>query len=349
MLGDRSLVTAFQANATVDSSFSYRDLGGMVGYSDRTRRWQWALAAEQTPYRSGYVQGGVGVVDGQAALVTEEVIDRLTVQAVSGVAAYPVSESRRLEVGAGIQRYTFTEQVRTILTVGGQDISDDRRRIELPGFTLSRAMAAYVFDRSSFGATSPVLGVRSRFEVAPTVGTVRYTGVLADYRRYVMPLPFYTLAGRLLHYGRYGAGADDPRLSPLFLGYPELVRGYDVGSFRADECTSEDCPVFARLVGSRLLVANAELRFPLLRPFGVRGGMYGPVPVELAVFGDAGVAWQRGSSPARLGGDRAWVSSAGLAARVNAFGMAVVQVSAARPFQRPGRGWIFQVSLTPGF
>ena len=49
---------------------------------------------------------------------------------------------------------------------------------------------------------------------------------------------------------------------------------------------------------SRLLVANLEFRFPLLRPFGVSSRMYGPVPVEVALFADAGVAWNRGDNPA---------------------------------------------------
>ena len=93
----------------------------------------------------------------------------------------------------------------------------------------------------------------------------------------MMPVSFYTLAGRIMHYGRYGAGGDDERLSPLFLGYPELVRGYDLGSVRAEECDAAGCEVFDRLVGSRVLVANAELRFPLLRPFGTGSRMYGPI------------------------------------------------------------------------
>lgn len=349
MLGDRTLVTAFQANATVDTSFSYRDLGGAVGYADRSHRWNWMVAAEQTPYRTGSVQGGVAVVDGQVGLVTQEVIDRQTVQAVSGVASYPLSDARRIELGAGAQRYSFTKRVRTIVSAGGRDLTDTRVERDFPGLTLGRAMAAYVLDRTSFGATSPVLGQRYRVEVAPTAGSLHYTGVLVDYRRYVMPVPFYTLAGRVLHYGRYGAGGADTRLSPLFVGYPELVRGYDVGSFRAEECESAGCPVFDRLLGTRIVVANAELRVPLLRPFGLGNRMYGPVPVELALFGDAGVAWDRGTSPAWLGGSRDWATSAGVAARVNAFGYAVLQFSAARPFQRPGRGWVYQFSLTPGF
>lgn len=352
MLGDHALVTAFQAGTTLDSSFSYQDLGGLLSYVDRSRRWTWAATLEQTPYRTGYATAGLGLVGGQTAIVEQEVVFRQTIQAASGVVAYPLDDARRVEFGGGLQRYTFSERVRTIATgvVDGRRLVDERREIgDIDDLSLGRTMAAFVGDRSVFGPTSPVTGSRYRVEVAPTFGAIRYTGVLADYRRYVMPVPFVTLAGRLLHYGRYGAGGDDPRLSPLFLGYPELVRGYDVGSFRAEECDAAGCEVFERLVGSRLLVVNAELRMPLLRPLGTGRRMYGPVPTELAVFADAGVAWARATTPAFAGGSRDWATSAGVAVRVNAFGIAIVQLSAAHPFQRPGRGWLFQFSLTPGF
>ena len=51
-----------------------------------------------------------------------------------------------------------------------------------------------------------------------------------------MPAPFYTLAARVLHYGRYGSGGEDSRLYPLYIGYPSLVRGYDVNTLDASEC-----------------------------------------------------------------------------------------------------------------
>jgi outer membrane protein assembly factor BamA len=176
--------------------------------------------------------------------------------------------------------------------------------------------------------------------------------VLADYRRYVMPVPFYTIAMRALHYGRYGGGGDDAALFPLFLGYPEMVRGYDAGTFGPDDCAptaASACPVFDRLSGSRLLVGNLEFRFPLLRPFGASPRMYGPLPVELALFADGGVAWNGGDKPALFGGSRAGVGSAGLAFRVSLMGFAVGQFSFAHPFQRPGHGWVFQFNLSPGF
>ena len=59
----------------------------------------------------------------------------------------------------------------------------------------------------------------------------------------------------------------------LFIGYPELLRGYDIGSFTTAECVAGSlgtCESFDRLIGSRMLIGNLELRFTLLRPFGVR-------------------------------------------------------------------------------
>ena len=49
------------------------------------------------------------------------------------------------------------------------------------------------------------------------------------------------------------AAASDQRLYPMFIGYPTLVRGYDVGSFNAVDCPPNalgSCPAFDRLVGS---------------------------------------------------------------------------------------------------
>jgi hypothetical protein len=98
-----------------------------------------------------------------------------------------------------------------------------------------------------------------------------------------------------------------------------------------------------------MLVGNLELRFPLLRPFGVSGRMYGPLPTEVALFVDGGAAWNRDERPTFFGGDRRGVSSAGLSLRVNLLGFAVAQIDLAHPFQRPTRSWVWAFSLTPGF
>ena len=65
--------------------------------------------------------------------------------------------------------------------------------------------------------------------------------------------------------------------------------------------------------------------------------------------GDAGVAWDSTNKPDIFGGSREAVSSAGVTLRANALGFAVLQFDFARPFQRPGKGWVFQFSLAPGF
>jgi hypothetical protein len=77
--------------------------------------------------------------------------------------------------------------------------------------------------------------------------------------------------------------------------------------------------------------------------------MYGPVPVELALFADGGVAWNSGEGPWILGGGREGASSTGVTVRLNLGGYAVGQFDIVRPLQRPGKGWIVQFNLTPGF
>jgi outer membrane protein assembly factor BamA len=183
------------------------------------------------------------------------------------------------------------------------------------------------------------------------VGTIGWINVVADYRRYVMPVRPFTLAGRVLHYGRYGRGAEDLRLSPLYLGYPALVRGYDFGSFSANECPTNgaNCPVFNRLLGSRLVVGNLELRFPLLGVVGLGSGYYGALPIEAALFADGGLAYCEGDNAAFCVGDNKAVWSTGAAIRVNLLGYAIGEMDVVKPHQRPGKGWYLEFSLTPGF
>ena len=86
-------------------------------------------------------------------------------------------------------------------------------------------------DSSAFGGTAPAVGQRYRIEAGAVGGDIRYWAPLVDYRHYLLPLPYLTLAGRVLHYGRYGTDAEDPRIGDLFVGSWGLVRGYTVDSF----------------------------------------------------------------------------------------------------------------------
>jgi Tol biopolymer transport system component len=350
-LGNHNLYAAIDANTYGGFSDLYRNTGVMAAYTNLTRRWNWGISGGQVPYLTGYATAGVT----NTGYVEQEVIYRQMYRGVEGRAAYPLSTARRFELGAGFQQISFDQQVRTLqYSRAGQYLGQTTERTPLAdALNMTTATAAFVHDTSVFGATSPVSGQRSRLEVTPAFGSLDFTTAIADYRRYFMPAPFYTLASRVMHYGRYGSDGESSSLYPLYLGYPEFVRGYGVGSIRADECsagpTGGTCEVYDRMIGSRLLVANLELRFPLLRPFGVGNGMYGPVPIEVAFFADGGVAWTGSQRPSFLGGDRKPISSTGVSLRLNVFGYAVAQTDFAYPLQRSGRGWVWAFNLSPGF
>ncbi len=367
MLGDHNLVTAFQFNS-IANNFSVKDLTAEVVYLNQARRWNWGVVAGQVPYLSGgFGATLVPLPNGDIAEVDQMYIYRQTERSASLMTAYPLDRARRIEFQGGASQVSFDQilQTTTYSLGTGQLLDNTTQTTSLArSLTLGTSSAAYVFDTSNFGATSPVNGTRYRVEAAPTFGSINFTTLLADYRRYFMPAPFYTIAVRGMHFGRYGSGGDDPRLFPLYLGYPDMVRGYDVYTFDATDCpptATGSCAAFDRLLGSRMMVGNIEFRFPLLRPFGVRQRMYGPVPVEVAFFADAGVAWNSLAQPATTIGPfgttvqphpfkmRNGVSSAGVAFRVNLFGFAVGEFDLAHPFQRPNQGWIFEFNLLPGW
>lgn len=356
MLGNHNLYAQVSADTYgTGASDLLKNTGAALFYTNTAKRWNWGVGVQQAPYVAGGFATGRTTINGEPAAVEQEIIYRQIDQGVTGMLSYPLSQTARVEFGGGFTRTSFEQSVRTqsFSLRTGQLISDsnDTQNLAAP-LSMSSVSTALVTDRSIFGATSPVAGARSRFEVAPTFGDLRMTSTLLDYRHYFMPARFYTIAVRGLHYGRYGAGGDDTRLVPLFIGYPEFVRGYGINSFEATECQSATvCTTFDRLTGSRMLVGNVEFRFPLLRPFrGVDSSVYGPLPVEVAFFLDGGVTWNKGQRPSFFnGGTREPVTSGGITLRTNLLGFAVAQIDYARPFDRPGRGWIWGFSLTPGF
>jgi outer membrane protein assembly factor BamA len=172
--------------------------------------------------------------------------------------------------------------------------------------------------------------------------------VTLDHRQYFMPFQPVTFAYRAMHLGRYGPDSEDERLTPLFLGYPTLVRGYD--GFTAGECAltpSGSCPEYDRLLGSRIFVSNFEARAPLYGLFK-RSLSYGPLPVEVFGFFDAGIAWFRGQTPAYSGESHGWATSAGFGARVNVFGYLIAEGNVVKAFNR-NRGMMFMFLIRSGW
>jgi Tol biopolymer transport system component len=348
MLGNHLLATTIQATSRFD------EFGGQVFYLNRQHRWNWGVSLEAIPYVSRSFAAGLNVVNGQTVYQEDEFRFLQRDMAATGLVQYPFSRSQRVEMTGGFRRISFTQDVtsRYYDPFSGQPLGKDQTDLgSTEALNLGQASGAWVFDTSLFGITSPIRGSRARVELSQNTGSLTFTGVLADMRTYLMPVRPFTFALRGLFYGRYGTDSGDFRLPTLYLGYPGLVRGYDSGSFEAGECGLQpdgSCPAFDRLIGSRLGVANAELRFPLWSLFRP-GEFYGPLPVEMAVFSDAGVAWGTNTHAFVAGSDSHPVVSAGVAARINVFNFAVAEIDYVRPFDRPGRGWLWQFNLIPGF
>ena len=337
--------------ALVQTNNEFRDTGGRVGYLNRTGRWNWGAFVQHVPVVTGGVARSRSEINGQPVIIEQEVRDRQLGQQIQGVLEFPISRSQRFEFGAGVSHFTFNRRIRTdVFTPSGGLVTQDEQNFEISDpLTLWQGTAAFVTDSAVFGATGPLLGYRSRFEVAPTFGEVDYTSVVLDARRYLMPIEPFTIAGRALYVGRYGGDAESGRFSPLFVGFPTFVRGYDIYSFDAHDCEPGACIQLDDLEGSRLLVANVEFRTPLVGMFKGRID-YGHVPVDLIGFFDAGIAWRDSDGgPSSSFSDRPWVKSAGAGVRVNALGFAVIELSAVHAFDRPRDKWQFLFALQPGF
>jgi Peptidase of plants and bacteria/WD40-like Beta Propeller Repeat len=352
MLGNHNLATAL----SFQSGTGYFDVAGLLGYFNTAHRWYWGTFAQQTPYIYGSDVSGFAVVDGQDAYVEQQVLYREMDRNLMGTTSYPFSQVLRTEFSLGYRNISFSSQVSTqaVAINTGALLQNDTHDLPAPSaINLGLASGALVYDNSVMGATGPILGARARVELSPSIGTLSLMNILADYRQYVMPIRPITIAGRILHYGRYGGSADDDRLTPLYMAYPGLLRGYDNGLFSSGQyayyyATGSDAQL-NRLYGSKFLVGNLEVRFPLFGLLGLGDGYYGWFPIDMATFFDTGVAWTGADKAWFLGGDRKELSSVGEAARINLFGYFVAEVDYVHPLNLPGTGWVWEFSLSQGF
>jgi Tol biopolymer transport system component len=353
-LGGRNLATGLQFQGTA------RDIAALVGYSNTYRRLNWATSVQQIPYLFGWVQ----YYDSSATsgYVQQTNLFRQTERTVNWVFAYPFSRVQRVEGTVGYSNISFSlQQINDhfadpyLFTFLGESKND--APTGLNALNLVQGSTALVYDNAFFGFTSPILGQRYRLDVGTTQGSLNFETLLFDFRKYVMPVRPITIAFRALEYGRYGPDAQSRSLQPLFLGYDGLVRGYDYNSFANNfttECGGDpNCPNYANLYGSRLIVSNLEVRFPPLGLFGA-GGPFGFLPIEMFFFGDGGYAFSGGSVAADnpyaiyYGSNHHAVFSAGGGLRLNLLGFAVLEMAVAHPFNRV-EGTHLQFTFLPGF
>jgi hypothetical protein len=345
MLKDRQLHSLFRVGTDVD------DLAAQIAYVNRRHRLNWGVTAGFMPSR---FFGARRSVARDGALVTRETTSlRYTHQWATLNGRYGLNRSQRVEFGAGVRRTGFEwQRFRRVLDAEAQEELSREAR-ELPAgrpIHLTEAHVAFVHDTAIFGATSPILGQRYRFEIEPAFGAVTFADVRLDYRRYFMPLRPFTIAARIEHVGRYGSGAADPRLTPLVNGLQTLVRGYDLRAFAAEECGigASTCSMMDELTGSRFALLNLEVRAPLAGILS-RSLEYGRLPVEALAFIDAGFLWTAApAGTARRGLEFDRFRSIGAGARVNVGGI-IFELTAARPLDRRGSGWRSSILLRPGF
>ena len=348
LLGDQQLLTALHVSSHLDES------AVAALYVNRASRWNWGVTLEQTP-ELRLRTTGIQVRPDDERLLTRE-RDRLlwTNRELGGFVAYPFSRSRRIEFTLsgrqiGFERERLTE---TVSTATGRIVERDTQPLATePSLGMADAGIALVGDTAVFGATGPILGARSRVQGATTVGGLKYTRLLADYRRYFMPVRPYTVAVRVVHSGRYGPDASDFRLRDAYVGSSALVRGYGVSSVARAECRggAGDCPALNTLIANRLAAVKLELRVPVWSTITSSSRIrYGPLPMDVFAFFDAGAGWGGEQRFGPGGVDGKIVRSTGAGVRANVFGL-IFEAAAVRPLDLEGAGWSMSFNLRPGF
>ncbi|MBW6499915.1 MAG: hypothetical protein K0B05_00845 [Bacteroidales bacterium] len=353
-------------NSTVYSSLALNgeiyDFGGQAAYINQKGRIKWGAGLSHIPYRYGNMFLTLDTLNYRDDVipVTNLVLDyvRMFEDNISAFAFYPISQNRRIEAGATLSWYYYRiDRFNNYYLPNGLSLGGTREKLDAPkGNNYQQFSLAYVTDNSFFGMTSPLQGHRARYQVEKYFGVVDFYTALLDYRRYFFVKPF-TLAFRTYHYGRYGGGAANNVVSPLYLGYPWLIRGYENISLYGDASLQPDAFDVSRLSGERILVANAELRLPLTGPERLALIRSKWLLTDLNLFFDSGLAWSPGNtlafdwSPAGVSqGTKFPLYSAGASIRINLLGALIIEPYYAIPFQNGGfRNRIFGINFVPGW
>jgi Tol biopolymer transport system component len=352
ILGNQQLFGALALNGEI------YDLGGQLAYINQKSKVNWGVTFSHIPYQSAglsYLRDTVAVRDTTLPVLNQALDLLRTFETGIGVFSYlPLSQTRRIEVGTSLARYYYRLDRISNYYYQGYLVGEKRERLSTPsGYTISQVNLAYVGDNSVFGTVGPLHGRRYRFGVEQYFGAVNFRSLLADYRHYFWFKPL-SIGFRMYHYGRYGRDAESGALPPLFLGFPTLVRGYDSQSFYQKQTIETGGFSINQLSGSRMMVANAELRIPFTGPERLSLFKLNFLPTELAVFADGGIAWDsRGlvanGEVSNVTMRRIPVFSTGLSLRVNVLGYMVIEPYYAIPLQRGFTGGVFGVNFAPGW
>ena len=351
LLGNNRLAFTAQVNGRIQDAIFY------AGYTNLAGKLQYNTAISQYPYfffnGQDIQQVGAGVYQETQSLA------RYVLRDVSITSLLPRNRFKRFELGLGLQNIGRSELLvaRRFNSFGESTQFQIVKENKFGSLTFLQPKAAFVSDNTLMGYTAPLMGRRMRFAYQPTFGSKQWHEFVADYRRYD-PLLFnyLTIATRITSIVRAGR---DETFFPNYIGNPNglmWLRGYDRVNALDFGCqpsigARSGCSN-AELLGSRAVVASAEVRFPLIRRFEL-----GVLPVQLppvdgAVFYDAGLAYSKGqtaslSRPDNYNADkqRFLLRSYGYSIRVNLFNFALLRWDYAIPLDRPERKGFWQWSL----
>jgi Tol biopolymer transport system component len=360
ILGNRTIVLSGSVNGRISEA---QFLGVFVNQAHRVN---WAAGFSQEPLyfyagsswtRQDY--GSPGGTDSADVLTTN--IERFVIRRGFVASYYPFTRFSRAEFG--LDAVNISDAVLQLETgfdaLNGAFLGQNYNTLKGPSISYVQPSLSLVHDNSLFGYVGPFAGSRSRFQVSPAFGTWHFTAASADYRRYIFVRPF-TIAVRGLMFGRYGRDAER---FPVFLGSTELLRGYTYSSIRDNECVANPgggnvtgCAQLDQLIGSKVAVASAELRFPLTRSLVLGFLPIGFPPIEAALFYDAGIAWSEGSiiKGTRSATDdpvlvRTPLKSWGSSIRVNMLGLMILRFDYTKPIDRARNKAYWTISLGPTF
>jgi Tol biopolymer transport system component len=353
MLGNKTMIFGGAVNGRL------AEAQVLAAYLNQSRRVNWVVGFTQDPL---YFYEPSGYQTGPPDTLTVG-IRRFVIRDGFVEAYYPFSRFTRAELGAHavnisdavLQQKYLVDPTPFPVIVGQFDL----QTVSNPSITYFAPSLALAHDNSLFGWVGPFAGARWRLQISPSFGTWKFVGGLVDWRRYFFARPF-TFAFRGLFFGRYGRDADQ---FPVFLGTTELIRGYTAGSLIDHECTSSattggryGCAELDQLIGSKIAVANAELRFPLTRNVTLGFLPVGLPPIEGALFYDMGLAWESTSiikwrrdateDPEVV---RRPLRSWGGAIRLNLLGFVILRFDYTKPIDRPRNKSYWTVSLGPTF
>ncbi len=364
------------------------DFGGQVAYINQESRINWGASVSHIPYVSGLLSAGIEdlPVDGGGTVpVYNESYDiiRTFEDQAQLFASYPFSRIHRFEAGTGVSRYSYridrfnnfyqfdpnSGSIGFPIGQNREKLSKERAAqtygVDFASFTTYQLNSAFVGDNSFSGVTSPLDGFRYRIGIEGYLGDYKLGAFTADLRKYVRAKPV-TFAVRAYNYSRFGR--DEGRLYPLYVGYNYLIRGYEANSFYKNGSASPNGFDINQLVGTKIAVANFEIRLPFTGPERLAAIESKFLFSDLNAFFDIGLAWDSNSEIAfksqpglvsrtdpQTGQtvqvlERIPAMSAGVSLRVNVFGYFVIEPYYAFPFQRKDlNGGVFGLTFAPGW